>query len=70
MSRRVADRRVPDSAKHDEVVGMRFHGKVAAVTGGAQRIGRATCLTFARSGASVVVVDQRAEQGARVAEEV
>ncbi|WP_028222348.1 SDR family NAD(P)-dependent oxidoreductase [Paraburkholderia oxyphila] len=40
---------------------MRFAGKVAFVTGGASGIGRAASLGFAREGASVAVVDLKAE---------
>jgi NAD(P)-dependent dehydrogenase (short-subunit alcohol dehydrogenase family) len=39
----------------------RFDGKVAFVTGATSGIGRATALTFAREGASVVVADIAAE---------
>jgi 3(or 17)beta-hydroxysteroid dehydrogenase len=39
----------------------RVQGKVALVTGGGSGIGRATALTLAREGATVVVTDMRAE---------
>ncbi|WP_210483913.1 SDR family NAD(P)-dependent oxidoreductase [Microvirga antarctica] len=42
---------------------MRFHDKVAIVTGGAAGMGRATALAFAREGASVVVGDINDEAG-------
>jgi NAD(P)-dependent dehydrogenase (short-subunit alcohol dehydrogenase family) len=43
----------------------RFAGRVAAVTGGASGIGRATAVRLAAEGAHVVVID-RASQGAEV----
>lgn len=49
---------------------MDFSGKVAVVTGGANGIGRAVSLGFARQGAKVVVVDRDAEAGAAVAAEI
>jgi NADPH-dependent 2,4-dienoyl-CoA reductase/sulfur reductase-like enzyme len=49
---------------------MDFTGKVAVVTGGANGIGRAVSLDFARRGAKVVVVDRDAEAGAAVAAEI
>lgn len=49
---------------------MDFSGKVAVVTGGANGIGRAVALGFARRGAKVVVVDRDAEAGAAVAAEI
>ena len=49
---------------------MDFSGKVAVVTGGANGIGRAVSLGFARRGAKVVVVDRDAEAGATLAAEI
>ncbi len=49
---------------------MDFSGRVAVVTGGANGIGRAVSLGFARQGARVVVVDRDAEAGAAVAAEI
>ncbi|MHB0875189.1 MAG: SDR family NAD(P)-dependent oxidoreductase [Anaerolineae bacterium] len=43
--------------------------RVAIVTGGGSGIGRATCLEFARRGASLAVADLSAENAARVADE-
>lgn len=45
----------------------RLDGKVAVVTGGAGRIGRATALRLSREGASVVVADLADEAAGRVA---
>src|SRR4030095_5681914 len=41
----------------------RVDGKFALVTGGASGIGRATALTFAREGATLVVADMNEEGG-------
>lgn len=40
-----------------------LEGKTAIVTGGAAGIGRAACLTFARAGARVLVVDRDGAEG-------
>ncbi|WP_160089917.1 SDR family NAD(P)-dependent oxidoreductase [Pseudomonas sp. 9AZ] len=45
-------------------------GKVALVTGGGSGIGAASAATYAREGASVVIVDINAEAAARVAEQI
>jgi NAD(P)-dependent dehydrogenase (short-subunit alcohol dehydrogenase family) len=45
-------------------------GKTAFVTGGGQGIGRAICLTLAKEGADVAVVDLNAETAAEVVGEV
>jgi NAD(P)-dependent dehydrogenase (short-subunit alcohol dehydrogenase family) len=47
-----------------------FEGKVALVTGGADGIGRASALLFARRGAKVVVTDINATKGEAVAQEI
>jgi meso-butanediol dehydrogenase / (S,S)-butanediol dehydrogenase / diacetyl reductase len=47
----------------------RFEGKTAVVTGAGHGIGRASALRFAAEGASVAVVDIRAEEGQKVADE-
>jgi NAD(P)-dependent dehydrogenase (short-subunit alcohol dehydrogenase family) len=48
----------------------RLAGKVAAITGGASGIGRATVEAFVREGARVVVGDLQDDKGARLAEEL
>ena len=47
----------------------RFQGKSVVVTGGSHGIGRASALRFAAEGASVAVLDVRADEGEQVAAE-
>jgi D-sorbitol dehydrogenase (acceptor) len=49
---------------------MRLEGKVAVVTGGAQGIGRASALRFAREGARVVIGDLQQDGANAVAQEI
>lgn len=49
---------------------MRFNNKCALVTGGANGIGRAVCLAFAREGADIGVADVNLEGAEVTAEEV
>jgi NAD(P)-dependent dehydrogenase (short-subunit alcohol dehydrogenase family) len=49
---------------------MRLQDKVAIITGGANGMGRATALRFAREGAQVVVADVEIENAEKVVEEI
>lgn len=49
---------------------LRFENKVAAVTGGANGIGRACCLRLSSEGAAIVVADRDAGRGAAVVAEI
>jgi acetoin reductase-like protein len=49
---------------------VRLNGKIAIVTGGAQGMGRAISLRYAREGASVVVADMNIEGARTVADEI
>jgi NAD(P)-dependent dehydrogenase (short-subunit alcohol dehydrogenase family) len=49
---------------------MRLENKVAIVTGGAQGIGKAVCLAFAREGADVVVADIVPRETDEVSEQI
>lgn len=49
---------------------MRLQDKIAIITGGANGMGRATALRFAREGAAVVVADVEHDNAAKVAAEI
>jgi glucose 1-dehydrogenase len=49
---------------------MRFSKKVCMVTGGGSGIGKATCLRFAREGASVIVIDRDERNGVDTVNEI
>lgn len=48
----------------------RIENKVAVVTGGADGIGKATCVRFAKEGAAVVIADVNTELGRKTAAEI
>jgi NAD(P)-dependent dehydrogenase (short-subunit alcohol dehydrogenase family) len=66
--------RTPDqqvSSRHkEEFMTSRFHGKVAVVTGGGGGIGKATALALAAEGASIGIVDFKADLADAAAREV
>src|SRR4029077_1192780 len=47
-----------------------LNGKVALVTGGTSRIGKAPAIAFARAGAKVVLTGRREKEGAQVVAEI
>ena len=49
---------------------MKFENKVCVVTGGAQGIGRAICLAFAREGADVLLGDILVDKAKQLSEEI
>jgi 3-oxoacyl-[acyl-carrier protein] reductase len=49
---------------------MRLKDRVAIITGGGQGIGRATCLTFAKEGANIVIAEYNPATAEAVGEEV
>ena len=49
---------------------MRLKDRVAIITGGGQGIGRATCLTFAKEGANIVIAEYNTATAEAVGEEV
>ena len=49
---------------------MRLQNKVALITGGASGIGKVSCLTFAREGAKVIVVDLKKEAAQATVDEI
>jgi NAD(P)-dependent dehydrogenase (short-subunit alcohol dehydrogenase family) len=52
----------------EDVMGLRFEGRTALVTGGANGIGRASAIKFAEQGAQVAILDIEAEPLAETAE--
>lgn len=49
---------------------MRLEGQIAIVTGGGRGIGRATCLTFAREGADIVIPEANLANAKATAEKI
>src|SRR5678815_1785909 len=67
---RRSPRSVEQNSQNERKPVMRLQNRVAVITGGAQGIGRAICLSMAREGARVVVADLLSEKANGVVAEL